>query len=419
MNNENTENSAEGDHQSLINILLQNPEDFNLKQKPSGIRENKMFTLDMREIPISSAKADDNGAYISKCSVTKFYVYNEEGSRTSHKDGNGVWYVNIRDSKGYRKEIVPANEIYEFKREYHTSKSNPKFSRAITTIKGYAEKEPRPFYVVTYKWANGADQCFDLPRHGNATKPTSGQYYRKDPSLFWKVDNLIGKGLSTDQVYNSIARAGASTVSEAIPGPKLIDNRKLLSKKETSTSSSSKKQFKSEAEEMISCLQSVPFLQSATFTKERYVAFNSLSNMINDLYRFCVNGNSVLRVDTTFELVEGLWLTDMTYTNKALINLKGKNPEFPGPSFWHFRKTRECYRRFAGEIVIMKPELLKIKKIGHDLDKALSQGLCDIFNEAKRFWCTQHMQERDVHKLKTLGCTQRSQSKYSASRAWM
>lgn len=165
-------------------------------------------------------------------------MYNEEGSRTSHNDGNGMWYVNIRDSKGYRKEIVPANEIYELKREYHTSKSNP-----------------------------------------------------------------------------------------------------------------------------------------------------------------------------TFELVEGLWLTDTTYTNEALIDLKGKNPEFPGPSFWHFRKTRECYRRFAGEIVIMKPELLKIKKIGHDLDKALSQGLCDVFNEAKRLWCTQHMQKRDVHKLKTLGCTQRSQSR--------
>ena len=31
MNNENTENSMEGDYQCLINILLQNPEDFNLK----------------------------------------------------------------------------------------------------------------------------------------------------------------------------------------------------------------------------------------------------------------------------------------------------------------------------------------------------------------------------------------------------
>lgn len=39
MNSENTENSVEGDHQSWINIL-QNPQDFNVKQKPSGIREN-------------------------------------------------------------------------------------------------------------------------------------------------------------------------------------------------------------------------------------------------------------------------------------------------------------------------------------------------------------------------------------------
>ena len=108
MNNENTENSVEGDHQSRINIL-QNPEDFYLKQKPSGIRENKMFTLDMTEIPIS-AKADDD-LYISKGSVTKFYMYNEKGSRTSHRDGNGVWYVNIRDSKNYREEIVRGNEI--------------------------------------------------------------------------------------------------------------------------------------------------------------------------------------------------------------------------------------------------------------------------------------------------------------------
>ena len=55
------------------------------------MRENKMFTLVMKEIP----KADDNGAYISKGSVTKLYVYNEEGSCTSHKDVNGIWYVNI------------------------------------------------------------------------------------------------------------------------------------------------------------------------------------------------------------------------------------------------------------------------------------------------------------------------------------
>ena len=374
-----------------------------------------MFTLDMREISISSAKADDNGSYISKSSATKFYMYNAEGSRTSHKDENGEWYVNIRTSKGYKRQNVPEDEIYELRREYHTSTHNPDFSRSITTVKAYTEKEPRPFYVVMYKWADGVEQHFKLPRHGNATKPTSSQYYRKDPSLFAKVDNMLEKGLSTEQVYNSIARKGAGTVSKVISGPKLVDNRKLsLKAKETSTCSSGKKKFKSEAEEMISCLQTVCLLQSVTFTKESYIAFNSLPNMINDLHRFCVNGNAILRVDTTFKLVEGLWLTDTTYTNEALTNLNGKNPEFPGPSFWHFRKTRECYRRFAGELLIKKPELLGIKKIGHDLDKALSQGLCDIFTDAKKLWCTQHMQERDLQKLKSLGCNQQSQSRVMA-----
>ena len=61
------------DHETILNILLQNPEELNLKEKPSGIRENKMFTLDMREIPISSAEADDNGAYISKGSAKRLF----------------------------------------------------------------------------------------------------------------------------------------------------------------------------------------------------------------------------------------------------------------------------------------------------------------------------------------------------------
>ena len=143
-----------------------------------------------------------------------------------------------------------------------------------------------------YKWADGVEQDFKLPRHGNATKPTSSQYYRKDPSLFAKADNMLKKGLSMKQVYNSIARNGAGMVGEVIPGPKLVHNRKLLLKaKETSTCSTDKKKFKSEAEEMISCLQTVSLLQSVTFMKESYVAFNSIPNTINGLHRFCVNGN--------------------------------------------------------------------------------------------------------------------------------
>lgn len=198
--------------------------------------------------------------------------------------------------------------------------------------------------------------------------------------------------MSTDQVYSTIANRKEDTVSQTVCGPKMIDNRKLASKK--TVENNKQQDLRSEAEVLVSSLQTVPMFNSMTINKDQYVSINLLPNMLNDLYRFCVVGNSILRIDTTFELVDGLWLTDTTYTNKALVDLKGKHPEFPGPSFWHFRKTRESYRRFAGELVIQKPELLGLKKIGHDLDKAISNGFGDIFQAAKKLYCTQHMQER-------------------------
>ena len=35
-----------------------------MKQKPVGIRKNFFCTLDRENIPVSSAKAEDNGAYV-------------------------------------------------------------------------------------------------------------------------------------------------------------------------------------------------------------------------------------------------------------------------------------------------------------------------------------------------------------------
>lgn len=110
-------------------------------------------------------------------------------------------------------------------------------------------------------------------------------------------------------------------------------------KRDTSNTTSTNKPFTSKAGEMISLLRSNYLLQSVTFAKELQVALNLLPQMINDLHRFCVLGDSIFQVDTIFKLIEGLWLTDTTYSNEALVDLNGKNPEFPGPSFWHFRKS--------------------------------------------------------------------------------
>ena len=67
-----------------------------MKERPSAIREDKIFTLDRREIPIPSAEADDNGAYISKGSAKRLFQYNDEGSRTVHKNENEAFYANTK-----------------------------------------------------------------------------------------------------------------------------------------------------------------------------------------------------------------------------------------------------------------------------------------------------------------------------------
>jgi hypothetical protein len=371
------------DHQTILNILLHKPEELELK--PSGIRENKMFTLDMRKISIVSAGADDNGAYFSKGSAKKHYTYTEHGSQTAHKNEDGTWYVNEKVSKEYRRRVVPESQVYELTRLYRTSKNNPDFSRLTATVRACNEKEMKPYYLVMYRWADGKQKEFVLSRHGNATKPTTSAYYRQDPGVFTDIEDMISEGMSTERIYSTMANRNVKTVSQTVSRPKIIDNRKLALK----SSFEIEQERHSEAEILVSSLRTVPLINSVTFSKEQYISVNSLPNMLNDVYRFCVLGNSILRIDTTFELVDSLWLTDTTFTNEALIDLNGKHPEFPGPSFWHFKKTRESYRRFAGELAIAKPELLGIKKIGHDLDQAIAKGVTDIFREAEQLYCTQ------------------------------
>lgn len=406
---QNSENFNTENHLTILNVLLQHPEELELKHKPSGIRENKMFTLDARNVSIESAKADDNGAYISNGRPKQAFWYGKDGARTAHKNENGVWYVNERCGNSYNRKNIPETEVYELTRHYHYSKHNPTFTRTIATIRGASQKEVNPYFLVIYKWS-GPERNFKMPRHGNASKPQSSGYYRKDPSLIHTVDKQLATGMSTDQVYNNLSKVETKTLSETISGPKFVENRKYLSKSEQIEV----KEKTSETEQMIASLKANPLVSSVTFTKEEYISVNSTPYMLEDLYRFCVIGGSVLQVDTTFELVDNLWLTDTSFANESLINAKGKHPQFPGPSFFHFHKTQECYRRFAGELLIQKPELSGIKKIGTDLDKALSNGMTDVFKDAEKLWCTHHMQERDLYKLKTFGCNQKTQSKILA-----
>ena len=77
---------------------------------------------------------------------------------------------------------------------------------------------------------------------------------------------MLQKGMSTDRVYSTIAKKQEETVSETVTGPKVIDNRKYASKK--ACESNNQQDVRSEAEALVFSLQTIPLVNSVTFTKE-------------------------------------------------------------------------------------------------------------------------------------------------------
>ena len=114
--------------------------------------------------------------------------------------------------------------------------------------------------------------------------------------------------------------------------------------------------------------QGKSFIRNLTILPQYYVVFAFTGDCLEGVERCCVNSSSVFRCDTTFEIMDKLWLTYTSYTNTALIKTQDtKHPEFPGPMMVHFKKDQRTYRRLATEIVTAKPNLSNISIIGHDM----------------------------------------------------
>lgn len=396
----------------VINILLNNPSDFELKHKPSGIRKNFVCTLNSELVSIENARADDNGAYLHKgCPKRFYYVEYENGtikSCATARSENGVYYVNDRRGAKYMKRTVQSCDVYELTRMYRQSKNNPKFMQTIASLRKADSSKPLQYYLLTYRWMDNEEHDendFILPRHGNATKPHAGVYYKQNPELKKKALSKIENGDSSAKVYRDLV-IEAKVPSEEPRDPKYIHNIKAQFSQQNKVDPPV---IKSECEMLIKQMkEKTTNMRNLIMLPDHYISFNSTEQMLQDLIRFCVNGNSILVVDTTFELCDGLWLTDSSFQNEALVNNKGEHPVFPGPYMWHFKKTREVYRRLALEIVNECPLTIQIKKVGHDLDEAVGSGLADVFVNAKRLYCTEHLQKADIRQLQNIGANKRS-----------
>ena len=76
--------------------------------------------------------------------------------------------------------------------------------------------------------------------------------------------------------------------------------------------------------------ESSSFVHSLTILPDHYQPFAYSNTSLHNVERFCVNRNSVFRIDTTFEIIGGLWVTDTHYANESIIKADDQEyPEFP------------------------------------------------------------------------------------------
>ena len=106
---------------------------------------------------MESTSADNNGAYLSKGTAKKYFVFTENMCRTVHLGDNCDWYVRAKEGRDYAKEFVSEKHIVELSRYYRVSKHKKSFSRTFATVRKYLKKKVEPFYLVLYKWSGGAD----------------------------------------------------------------------------------------------------------------------------------------------------------------------------------------------------------------------------------------------------------------------
>ena len=279
----------------ILNILLKNPQDFELKSKPSGIRDNRVFTLNKNIVPVESAKVDDNGSYIYKGNLKKLYHWDLQNAPwcCHHDKLKNCWIVKERDPPRSSNfvDIVDESLVYKIKRPYRQNKYNPWLTNIISQVKPVSCQHYHHYYLMIYKTASQEEDAvappFIMPRHGNATNPGTCAYYRQDSSVKETIDKCINLGQSNDRIYVDLASKEKNSLSETVRDPKVISNQKYASKEKNQNGADVNKD--TDAECIVRYIKrNDSYIKSFHLDSEQYSAINYLPHQLTDIKRFCV-----------------------------------------------------------------------------------------------------------------------------------
>jgi len=217
-----------------------------------------------------------------------------------------------------------------------------------------------------------------------------------------------------DQVLQSSGGPYASTSQSQEPRDKkqLYNQLHQLKDKLEKSNTNTNKEKPDEFLAMVNEMKNNKMIQSIIVKESAYFYFMCSSRQIEDIIKFCCSDKDscVFSVDTTFNLCD-LWVTDSSYRNKRIIsNSTGDSPVFLGPLLFHFTKDEPTFNRFMLEMVAMDPAIMKMKKLGVDMEDAIFNGIKSIIPDITHLYCVRHLRQRDEKKIDDLLAKTKSSS---------
>ena len=384
----------------LINTLLNEPHkgEFFRERPIRGLKTNFFYIVDISKNPLHTVNADDNGAYTQTRNTTKHFYHADNTIHIVHKEGDRFYYNKRYAYNKYEKIFVADHDIVALHRRYCKAKSFP-LKRTIITLSHPSNGPVVPYAAVLYQTDSTITEDSRILCHGNTKEQNQNRpYVRTSPDVLAKAKEMLKQGTSTKETYDTINSLSGGVYSSTSQSNELRDLKQVYRAKEeikdrtTNTNTDELNALIRYQREHSELLRTVACLAGS------YYCFIGDDIQLNDVVQFCCAGDSVLSIDTTFNLCKN-WLTDSCYQNLRLENLNGNHPIFLGPCILHFKRDAFLFSRFLKEMSSFNMQIMSLKTIGTDMDRAIFNGFSRDILELKLLICALHLEKADKQKL--------------------
>ena len=195
--------------QRLLNLLLNNREEIELKQRPCGILDKFSCTFNSATVPMTLAHSDDNGSYLQK-GCPKYLYYVGDSSCVIALCENGTYYINKRSGTKYQRFMLIVRKYTSWIESIgRRSKIEPSFKclqLLVELIRKILCRTTLCLTDGTTVWEKNEKTDFVVSRHGNAKHPRASTYYRQNPILRQETKDKLSNGVPSGKTYRDLVK---------------------------------------------------------------------------------------------------------------------------------------------------------------------------------------------------------------------